>query len=77
MWVRRQDDDGSETYLAQGGGSEFAARKIEWDTNVDAEIRRGTTSTARTGLKLRRTDGTAVYISVDTGTTVVCSTTAF
>lgn len=77
MWVQRQLDDGSAQQQASGGGSDIAPWLLEWAENIDAGFTRGSgANVSRTVLKLRRTDGTAVYISVDTGTTVVCSTTA-
>lgn len=75
MWVKQQKDDGSENNLAQGGGSETADVTWEFEEGVDIGFTRGTTDTSRTALKLRRSDGTEVYIYVDTGTTVVCSAT--
>jgi hypothetical protein len=71
-----QDDLGNVKIVAQGGGSETDGEVIvEWDANVDAALVRGTVDTDRTALALRRSDGTRVYIYVDTGTTVLCSTT--
>jgi len=75
MWVRKQKDDGSELYEAQGGGSETADVTYEFAEGVDIGFTRGTSDTSRTALKLRRSDGTEVYIYVDTGTTVLCSAT--
>jgi len=75
MWVREQADDGSEVVRAQGGGSETADRVTVFVENVDVTLGRGTTDTDRTFIALRRSDGTKVYIYVDTGTTVVCSAT--
>jgi len=49
---------------------------FEWASGVDAQLIRGTTDTDRTAIALRRSDGTRVYIYVDTGTTVLCSTSA-
>ncbi len=49
---------------------------VEWASGVDAEIIRGATDTDRTAIALRRSDGTKVYLYVDTGTTLVVSTTA-
>lgn len=76
MWIRSQVDDGTERKTASGGNSEFAEVVTEWDAGtVDAALGRGVTDTDRTYLRLRRSDGTSVYIYVDTGTTVSCSTT--
>jgi hypothetical protein len=77
MWIRQQIDDGTEKVLASGGNSEFSERITEWDLNVDASLGRGTgvVGTDLSYVQLRRTDGTKVYIYVDTGTTVVCSAT--
>lgn len=77
MWIRQQLDTGEEKYKASGGSSELQERITEWDLNVDAAIGRGvgTVGANLSYLQLRRTDGTKVYIYVDTNTTVVCSTT--
>lgn len=75
MWVKKQKDDGSVVTEAQGGGSEVADVTWEFAENVDIGFTRGTADTDRTALKLRRSDGTLVYIYVDTGTTVLCSAT--
>lgn len=82
MWARKQESDGSEYFVASGGNSENSERGSIWDFGnannpngaFEASMGRGVTSTSRTYVKLCRTDGTPVYISVDTGTTVVCST---
>lgn len=81
MWIRQQKDDGYEVNLASGGNSENAGVLWEFTRSdagvaVEAGFVRGVTDTDRSALKLTRSDGTAVYIYVDTGTTVVCSTTA-
>lgn len=76
MWVKQQLDDGSIKHTASGGNSENAPVLFEFAENVDCGFIRGVTDTDRTAVKLRRSDGTAVYIYVDTGTTVLCSTTA-
>ena len=71
-----QDDQGNAKIIAQGGGSETDGEVlVEWDSNVDAALVRGKAEPSRTAIALRRTDGTRVYIYVDTGTTVVCSAT--
>jgi len=75
MWIRNQLDDGTEKFVADGNDSENQERITEWALNVDAAMGRGATDTDRTYLRLRRSDGTSVYIYVDTGTTVSCSTT--
>lgn len=49
---------------------------FQWATGVDAQLVRGTTDTDRTAIALRRSDGTRVYLYVDTGTTLVVSATA-
>ena len=50
---------------------------FQWAVGVDAQLVRGSGANAsRTAIALRRTDGTRVYLSVDTGTTLVVSTTA-
>lgn len=75
MWITQQTDNGDQKLLAQGGGSETSEAITEWATGVDAGLGRGVVNAARSYLRLRRTDGTIVYIYVDTGTTVACSTT--
>ena len=76
MWIRKQLDTGDQKFEANETSSAAGVENItEWDVNVDAALGRGVANSARTYLKLRRTDGTIVYIYVDTGTTVVCSTT--
>ncbi len=81
MWVLQQNDDGTTTALATGGGSETSELKVEFDRTdaggiIDAAIGRGSVDTDRTYLRLRRSDGTSVYLYVDTGTTLTVSTTA-
>ena len=76
MWIQKQEDDGSVKQVASGGNSENASALWEFAENVDIGFVRGVSDTDRTALKLRRSDGTAVYIYVDTGTTVLCSGTA-
>lgn len=49
---------------------------FEWASGVDAQLVRGTTDTDRTALAIRRSDGTRIYLYVDTGTTLVVSATA-
>ncbi len=49
---------------------------FRWANNVDAQLIRGETDTDRTAIALRRSDGTRVYLYVDTGTTLVVSATA-
>lgn len=76
MWIRSQVDDGTERKTASGGNSEFVEVLTEWDPGtVDAALGRGVVDTDRTYLRLRRSDGTSVYLYVDTGTTLVVSTT--
>lgn len=75
MWIRQQLDDGTEKFVADGNNSEVQERITEWEPDVDAALGRGATDTSRSYLRLRRSDGTSVYIYVDTGTTVSCSTT--
>lgn len=75
MWIRQQLDDGTEKYVADGNDSGNQERIVEWGSGIDLAMGRGATDTDRTYLRLRRSDGTSVYIYVDTGTTVVCSTT--
>lgn len=74
-FIRVQRDDGCQENRAQGGNSENAEDIWSFSPTVEAAIGRGVVNTARTYLRLTRTDGTFVYIYVDTGTTVVCSTT--
>lgn len=76
MWIRQQLDTGDQQYLGDDGNGESTSENIwRFAPTVDAAIGRGATDTDRTYLRLNRTDGTSVYIYVDTGTTVVCSTT--
>lgn len=78
MWIRQQLDTGDEKILANEASAFAGVERItEWDKNVDSALGRGvgTVGTANTYLSLRRTDGTKMYIYVDTGTTVVCSAT--
>jgi len=81
MFNLLQKDNGNATFTAQGGGSEtdgeFGVEFTQTDAGVaiEAGFCRGTTDTDRTALYLKRSDGTRVYIYVDTGTTVVCSAT--
>jgi L-ascorbate metabolism protein UlaG (beta-lactamase superfamily) len=51
--------------------------QFQWATGVDAQLVRGSgANVGRTAIALRRTDGTRIYLSVDTGTTLVVSATA-
>ena len=76
VWARQQEDTGNEFnegYSSpQSGGVEVV---WGWSPTVEAALGMGVANTARSYLRLTRTDGTFVYIYVDTGTTVVCSTT--
>jgi hypothetical protein len=74
-WNFIQKDDGTATLLADGGDSENELLTVEFANNVDVEIGRGDTDTDRTYIAVRRSDGTKVYIFVDTGTTISASTT--
>lgn len=81
MFNLLQKDDGSAKFTAQGGGSENAEIGVEFETGddgvaVDAAFGRGATDTDRTYVRLKRSDGTSVYLYVDTGTTLTVSTTA-
>lgn len=49
---------------------------FQWASGVDAQLVRGAVDTDRTAIALRRSDGTRVYLYVDTGTTLVVSATA-
>jgi hypothetical protein len=81
MFVLKQKDDGSAVFEANGGGSETDGEfGVVFDSTsagveIAAALGRGVTDTDRTYIRLKRSDGTSVYIYVDTGTTVVCSTT--
>jgi hypothetical protein len=76
MWIKKQTDTGDVKFEASGGGSEQVGEvQFEWAPGVYAALVRGTTDTDRTALKLCISDGSAVYIYVDTGTTIVCSAT--
>lgn len=75
MFNLLQKDDGSAQFQAQGGGSEEEEFGVEFEDGVDAALGRGETDTDRTYLRLRRSDGTSVYLYVDTGTTLTVSAT--
>lgn len=76
MWLRQQLDTGDEKFIANEASSFAGSERItEWDSGIDAAMGRGVVDADRTYVRLRRSDGTSVYIYVDTGTTVVCSTT--
>lgn len=76
MWIRQQLDTGDEKTIANEASSFGGCERVtEWDVNVVAALGRGVADTDRTYLQLCRSDGTKVYIYVDTGTTVVCSAT--
>lgn len=70
----KQNTDGT-TEIVAAPDSAAKSVKVTFATNVDAEIGRGATDADRTYIALRRSDGTKVYIYVDTGTTVLCSAT--
>lgn len=81
MFNLLQKDDGSAKFTAQGGGSEsqelgVVFEELDTGVSVDAAFGRGTTDTDRTYVRLKRSDGTSVYLYVDTGTTLTVSTTA-
>lgn len=80
MWIRKQLDTGAEEYRAQGNSSESAERVVRWDytaANLPIELAmgRGVTNTAISYIRFTRTDGTFIYMYIDTGTTVVTSAT--
>lgn len=81
MFALRQVDDGSAKFIAQGGGSETDGNfGVIFDESgalpIEAGFGRGTgANISRTFAFLTRTDGTRVYLSVDTGTTLVVSAT--
>ena len=75
MFNRVQDDDGNQKFIADGGSSEIAENITEFAPGVDAAFGRGATDTDRTYVRLCRSDGTSVYLYVDTGTTLTVSTT--
>lgn len=68
----QQQTDGDIVYLMDTA----ATVTFQWANGVDAQLVRGTTDTDRTAIALRRSDGTRVYLYVDTGTTLVVSATA-
>ena len=68
----QQQTDGDIVYKMDTA----ATVTFEWATGVDAQIVRGAVDTDRTAIALRRSDGTRVYLYVDTGTTLVVSATA-
>jgi hypothetical protein len=82
MWVRNQDDSGNQILEATEDSKVGTEVLHRWDTtnagiDIEAGFGRGVqaANVLRTYIKLKRTDGTTVYVSVDTGTTVVASTT--
>lgn len=74
-FTRTQADNGDQVYVADGGNSDVAENLTEFAPGVDAGFGRGATDTDRTYVKLCRSDGTPVYLYVDTGTTLTVSTT--
>ena len=75
MFNKVQDDEGNVKFIADGGGSEEAEFVIEFADGVEAAVGRGETDEDRTYVRLKRSDGTDVYLYVDTGTTLTVSTT--
>lgn len=75
MWTMNQNN-GNAVVQATRESKDTGTVLVEWEAGVDAALVRGVTDTDRTAVKLRRSDGTAVYLYVDTGTTLVVSTTA-
>lgn len=76
MWIRKQLDTGDQEFMGDDGNGEATSESIfRFAATVTAALGRGATDTDRTYLRLNRSDGADVYIYVDTGTTVVCSTT--
>ncbi len=79
MFIMKQEDDGNVVFEASEGSEdcEFLARFSTTDAGLtaDAGFGRATGDTDKTYLKLRRNDGTPVYIYVDSGTTVTASGT--
>lgn len=75
MFNKIQDDEGNVIFEADGGGSENEEFIVRFDEDVEAAVGRGETDTDRTYLRLKRSDGTDVYLYVDTGTTLTVSTT--
>ena len=67
-----QQTDGDVVYRLDTA----ATVTFQWANGVDAQLVRGATDTDRTAIALRRSDGTRVYLYVDTGTTLVVSATA-
>lgn len=81
MFNLLQKDDGSAKFLAAGGGSETDGEfgvifdELASGAVVEAGFGRGTVDTDRTCVYLKRSDGTKIYLYVDTGTTLVVSAT--
>lgn len=75
MFTRQQNDDGNETFVADGGGSENGERITEFAPNVDAAIGRGATDTDQTYLRLRSPNGSIKYLVVADDNTVSASGT--
>lgn len=68
----QQETDGDVTVRMDAA----ATVTFQWASGVDAQLIRGATDTDRTAIALRRSDGTRIYLYVDTGTTLVVTTTA-
>lgn len=75
MWTLSQNN-GNALLQTTRESKDTGNVTVEWETGVDAALIRGVTDTDRTAVRLRRSDGTAVYLYVDTGTTLVVSATA-
>lgn len=76
MWIRNQIDTGDQEFVGDDGNGETTSESVfRFAPTVTAAFGRGATDTDRTYVRLGRSDGTSVYIYVDTGTTVLCSTT--
>lgn len=75
MWVMQQIDNGDTQFTADGGASENAEVIFQFAPGVTAGFGRGATDLDRTYLFIRRSDGTKMFLFVDTGTTLSVSTT--
>ena len=74
--IVQQSDGGTLIKADEGSGSATTGYvKVQFAPLVFAEIGRGTTDTDRTYIALTRSDGTKMYLYVDTGTTLTVSTT--
>lgn len=79
MFIQKNEDTGNTIFEAAQGSEdcEFGARFSTTDAGVAAEAAfgRATGDTDKTYVRLKRNDGTDVYLYVDSGTTLTVSAT--